>query len=811
MKSVSLAIFFFLILLPLSTAQVCNTGADINCYSTVDMYELTDYINLWYGCSACYPDLFQAIEAYYSPPQPAGNVYYLDAVNGDDSNNGGIDSPWQSIDKAFRTATYGDTVILRNGNYGDFIKDGPSDFPIYEGSMTEPLPSDTEFITFKADQGHSPVFRDIQFGGGADGKFYMPYIFEGLTARYFLVLHGVGMRLINLTVAGSTGTTAGIFINRYGSNTNNDIIIENCTVHTHPQGIKAFGNNIVIRGNNISGVDVDLVTLANCENVLIENNFIHGAAPAGYDPHPDAIVMCQCRDVTIRKNVIGDIPSPGEGLYFYTNCNNHDILIEKNVLYDISSYEIILGSDNGQSSNIVIRNNTVIGHFSSGVHGVKLGVGNDPDNQGLQNVSVYNNLFLVDYQALGTVTWDYHDYNIFAEAWFSSPGDDEPNSYGYASFDAAWADRYNLFMDPDNDDYRPKMSSIVCDGSHPGTQQGVAWAGALECVGVANVYYVSQQESCDDTWEGSSTHPWCTIGKAFQTATYGDIVLIRNGSYGEINNPVSPPVYSGSMSEPLPSDAQFITFRADTGHQPVFDRLEFGSWYNVSYYTPYIIDGIRIDGDVWLKHVVGIRLWNLEIVGPGPGVRGVYEISVQLQGATFPYTNNDIEIENCSIHHWWDGINTFGSNIVIRGNDVYGIGKDHMVIHAGKNILIENNQLHDGVIVYPDDPDPEHSDMIAMCGLTDVTIRNNTIYNNQNSQGIFFHGGCWESNVTIENNLIYNISAIEIQLGDGGDITVKHNTVIGHPDQLGIVRFGIYDGLQDIDVYNNLFVTYYER
>jgi len=47
-------------------AQPCNTGADQQpCDGIVNITELTDHINAWYQCSACVPDLFRAIEAYY--------------------------------------------------------------------------------------------------------------------------------------------------------------------------------------------------------------------------------------------------------------------------------------------------------------------------------------------------------------------------------------------------------------------------------------------------------------------------------------------------------------------------------------------------------------------------------------------------------------------------------------------------------------------------------------------------------------------------------------------------------------------------
>jgi len=58
-----------------------------------------------------------------------GATYYLDAINGDDSYDGlvpvwdGVHGPWQTLAQAQSVVQDGDTVILRSGNYGDFLDD----------------------------------------------------------------------------------------------------------------------------------------------------------------------------------------------------------------------------------------------------------------------------------------------------------------------------------------------------------------------------------------------------------------------------------------------------------------------------------------------------------------------------------------------------------------------------------------------------------------------------------------------------------------------------------------------------------------
>lgn len=47
------------------TPPQCNTGADGDCDGAVSFDELIVHISKWYMCSACIPDLFQAIKAFY--------------------------------------------------------------------------------------------------------------------------------------------------------------------------------------------------------------------------------------------------------------------------------------------------------------------------------------------------------------------------------------------------------------------------------------------------------------------------------------------------------------------------------------------------------------------------------------------------------------------------------------------------------------------------------------------------------------------------------------------------------------------------
>ena len=85
MKSALWTILPLIIFIPLASSQTCNTAADADCNGLVNMTELTHYINLWYSCSSCAPDLIDVMTAYYNPacvPDCAGRQCGDDGCGG---------------------------------------------------------------------------------------------------------------------------------------------------------------------------------------------------------------------------------------------------------------------------------------------------------------------------------------------------------------------------------------------------------------------------------------------------------------------------------------------------------------------------------------------------------------------------------------------------------------------------------------------------------------------------------------------------------------------------------------------------------
>jgi hypothetical protein len=117
-----------------------------------------------YGASFCAPAGFTLTSAIFllagcvfyfafATSSADAATYYLDAVNGNDINAGTSQAPWKTISRAEPNwngagtkVTSGDTVKLRNGNYGMFR------LTYYTG---------TDWINYQADTGHSPVLSNI--------------------------------------------------------------------------------------------------------------------------------------------------------------------------------------------------------------------------------------------------------------------------------------------------------------------------------------------------------------------------------------------------------------------------------------------------------------------------------------------------------------------------------------------------------------------------------------------------------------------------------------------------------------------------
>jgi len=302
----------------------------------------------------------------------------------------------------------------------------------------------------------------------------------------------------------------------------------------------------------------------------------------------------------------------------------------------------------------------------------------------------------------------------------------------------------------------------------------------LPSVVLAESYYVDAVNG-DDSNPGTEAQPWKTISKAQTEISAGDTVILRTGDYGKFTDTFADDIISGEpYTYTLPPETLWTTWKADSGHTPVFSKS--GGNYAIELGTSsdmrkgaIIFDGIRVEGQVKISGVYGVKINNCEVVGTEP------YIGDAISGISLTYTG-DIVINNCEIHHsnCYGIVPVFGNNnIIITNNEIYDTGGDSISVKTGhrdnSNFLIEGNIVRDNTLWNP----AIHADGIQLDGTgndnawTNFVIRNNTISNIDSASIII--DATLTPNLIIENNLVLQGSA-QVLIGDTVDMIVRNNT-----------------------------------
>ncbi len=193
-----------------------------------------------------------------APRSPSPSTFYLSS-NGKDTNPGTQGAPWRSIDKANKTATAGDVIVIHEGHYGDGIS------PVNSGKPDSP-------IIFRAAPGEK-VILDATTG-----------IQLGVHSKY-LVIDGFEIHA-TYRVAEITGSSY--------------ITIRNCTMYGGRGNYSAFSldgaSYCVIQNNSLDRQDPDgssqpgdnptggdgLRLIGNSNHNLIEGNTVTRCEHVGF-------------------------------------------------------------------------------------------------------------------------------------------------------------------------------------------------------------------------------------------------------------------------------------------------------------------------------------------------------------------------------------------------------------------------------------------------------------------------------------------------------------------------------------------------
>ncbi|MDQ6420729.1 right-handed parallel beta-helix repeat-containing protein [Paenibacillus sp. LHD-117] len=343
---------------------------------------------------------YTPLAAYSS--QSSNATYYVSAT-GDDSNPGTLDLPWRTIQKAADTLVGGNTVLVREGVYEEFvtIKSAGSELQGY--------------ITFQAYPGEHPVIdgANLDVGSGQSSLIHLR------NANYVVV---DGFEIRNLSSGSSSEYPAGIRVQSGGSNihllNNNVHHIANLSPDGNAHGIHIYGDaltplsQIRVSGNrvhdltlgwsesltvsgNVDGFSVDHNTVYNNNNIGIDLAGFYGACSS---PCQD-----QARNGVVVDNTVYNIDSSvnpaygggtnsAGGIYADGAAN---IVIERNHVYS-SGFGIELASENEgrTTAHVTVRNNYI--HHNDGA-GIIMG-GSESTNGGSANNVIRNNTLLLNDQ-----------------------------------------------------------------------------------------------------------------------------------------------------------------------------------------------------------------------------------------------------------------------------------------------------------------------------------------------------------------------------------------------------------------------------
>jgi len=416
-------------------------------------------------------------------------TYYLDAVNGDDSNPGTEVQPWKTVSYAMATVSSGDTVIMSGGTYDGFIPainwTGFDSWTIFQAADGEtPI---IPYLFFEGSNGRSLYlkFDNITIQPGREDGAQLTYIYCQNTSYLHLVdcnfigngylesdftrrgifLNAQHAPISNITIDNCTFTGTGTGAGK-GSRTAitgvcSDSVIKNCDIQYHGTGIaiaSGAAGNMLIQNNHIYNCQDNGIVNTGGKGMQIINNRIHDIIkPDGWSCHNDGIQVNHVADVddlVIRSNIIYNVMHQG---FFLNPVSGTNWLIENNLLYNVPMP--------GQSSAVVtiaqvdgctFRNNVVASHSSVVVRK------NYPGGP-MVMTSFHNNIvrgisFYEDGDDYGDVVIENEDYNIYVDCatWLMGS-----HQWGANTLQLTESQFEALFADYDNGNFQHASASSL--------------------------------------------------------------------------------------------------------------------------------------------------------------------------------------------------------------------------------------------------------------------------------------------------------------------------------------------------------------
>ncbi len=447
----------------------------------------------------------------FAPAVASGaNTYYLDAVNGDDSYPGTSEQPWKTLSKAQSEASQGDTVYLRNGNYGAFV---------------DKTSARVDWITYKADTGQLPIFSglpamNLNQAGGPFNKYLR---FEGITIQHqdpiedaFLIniedANFIKFIDCNIIGAGYTSDDSGkgLWMRRCSQ-----IEIDGCKMYGDGTGVEPrmafpygiygrFCSNITITDSEIQECGIGIVAWGS--DWTVGRNTI-------FDMQIDGFDGMSLRDSVFEDNLVYDIRRPFDAgaeihndcfqLFYVGGINPGDseyvamdnIICRRNIMYNSGGQIMLWGFGGAKDiNNITVENNLMYnsGLDSAGAKEVHLSgsasfsfnnntvIGATIFRAGSIVTAMQNNVLdLVDLYTNDGVQINNEDYNIIRTWWTHMTGYEQ----GAHTLKLGNEDLFkNLFTNYDSNDFTLAGGSSAIDFANP------AYAPNSDILGVSRSF-----------------------------------------------------------------------------------------------------------------------------------------------------------------------------------------------------------------------------------------------------------------------------------------------------------------------------------
>ena len=323
----------------------------------------------------------------------AQTSYYV-ATTGNNTNNGSIGTPWQTIQYGVSQLSAGDTLNIMTGTYL-----GKIDVNI-SGAINQE-------ITIKNYNNDNVIINgatlpDYEYLLSIENVNYINI--SGLKFQDYQKLDAIGILVIN-------SSNISIFNNEFSNiDYSSTAVGETPNVSQNSQPIIVFGrdplnsiNNLAINGNIIhdceTGWSECLSINGNIDGFEVKNNHIYNntnipIVAIGHEGECSDPTLDQARNGLIKNNNIHDNPSAyasAGGIYI---DGGKSITVENNSSYN-NDFGIEIGCENNgnapndpSASDIIVRNNLI---YNNKVSGIALGGYDYPTSGKVETITITNN------------------------------------------------------------------------------------------------------------------------------------------------------------------------------------------------------------------------------------------------------------------------------------------------------------------------------------------------------------------------------------------------------------------------------------